>query len=103
MFLPGGAGLRVDLDAGQLGGVEHDPAVGQAVPGVAVAATADGQLQPAIAGQVDDPGDLGGVGRADDGRRTLVEPAVEDRPGLVIAGVPGGDDPAVEAVAQPGV
>ena len=69
--------------------------------GVAVAAAAHGQLVPAVAGQVDHLGDLGGVGRADDGRRAALEPAVEDRPGLVVAGIVGGDDAAVDGGPQP--
>jgi hypothetical protein len=98
---PGGAGLGIDLDGGQLREVEHDPALGEAVAGGAVAAGPHGQLVPAVAGQVDHLGDLGGVGRADDGCRAALESAVEDRPGLVVGGVVGGDDAAVDGGPQP--
>jgi hypothetical protein len=98
---PGGAALRVEVQRGHLGQVEHDPALGHAVAGQAVAAAADGQLQPGVGGQGHDLGDLGRVGRPDDGRRPPVVLAVEDLAGLVVAGVVGGGDPPVEGVAQP--
>src|SRR5918993_1477676 len=64
-------------------------------------ATPQGQPVPAVAGQLDHLGARGGVGRADDGRRAALESAVEDRPGLVVAGVVGGDDAAVDGGPQP--
>jgi hypothetical protein len=71
------------------------------VAGGAVTAGPHGQLVPAVAGQVDHLGDLGGVGRADDGRRAALESAVEDRPGLVVGGVVWDDDAAVDGGPQP--
>ena len=73
----------------------HDAVAGDAVP-----AAADGQLQPGLGGERDHLGDVGGVGGPDDGRRPAVEPAVEQRSGLVVAGVVGGDHPAVDGRAQ---
>ena len=46
---PGGALLGVDLQGVHVGQIQHDPAVGGAVPGEAVAAAANGQLQPSRA------------------------------------------------------
>jgi len=97
---PGGACRDVDVQGPHVAEVEHDAAVADAVAGVAVAAAADGQLQPRLAGQRDHPRDVGGVGDPDDDRRAAVEAAVEDRAGLVVAGVVGGDHPTVEGSAQ---
>jgi hypothetical protein len=66
----------------------------------AVAAAANGQLQPGLAGQVDDLGDAGRPGGPDDDGRPLVVAAEEDRPGPVVAVVPGVDDLTGEAAAQ---
>src|SRR5829696_3556145 len=99
---PGGAALAVDLQGGHGRQVEDDPAVAGAVAGQAVAAAADGQLQPAVAGQADHPGDLGRGGGPDHRRRPAVPLAVEDLAGLVVAGVVGAGDAAVEAVAELG-
>jgi hypothetical protein len=46
---PGGALLRVDLQGVHVGQVQHDAAIGGAVPGEAVAAAADGEFQPGLA------------------------------------------------------
>jgi hypothetical protein len=98
---PGGPLRGVDLQRFHSGQVEDDAAVGGAVAGVAVPAAADGQLEPVVAGHGDDPADLGGVGGADDRRRSeLLEPAVEQGPGLVVARIVGRDHGAAEAVAQ---
>ena len=99
---PGGAAFGVEVQGIHGRQVEHDPALGGAVAGVAVAAAADGQLQPALGGQGHHPGDLGGVGRPGDGRRAAVQAAVEQRPRLVVAGVAGDDHLAVDGGPQPG-
>jgi len=94
---PSGPLGGVDVQRPQLGEVEDDAAVGGAVAADAVAAAADGQLQPGLAGQGHDPGDLGGVGGPDDDRRVEVESAVEHGAGLVVVGVAGCDHPAGKA------
>jgi hypothetical protein len=63
---PGGPLPQVDLQPLEVGQVQDDAAIGGAVAGAAVPAAADRQLQPAVAGQADDPGDLGGIGWSDD-------------------------------------
>jgi hypothetical protein len=97
---PGGAPLGVEVEGGHGGQVQHDPAVGGAVAGEAVAAAADRQLQPAVAGQGDDLGDVAGGGGSHDGGGVLVEAAVEQLAGLVVGGVVGGDHLPVEDLAQ---
>jgi hypothetical protein len=98
---PGGARLGVDLQRAQAPKVEHDPPVGGAVPGRAVAAAADRQLLPALVRQGDDRGDVVRAGGLDDQRRVAVKAAVEDLAGLVVAGVVGSDHPPVHLLAQP--
>ena len=92
----------VDLEAAQGREVEHDPALGGAVAGGAVAAAADGQLGPGLARERDDAGDVGGVGGADDHGRAAVDRAHEDAPRVVVVGVVGRDDPAVDVVGEAG-
>jgi hypothetical protein len=58
---PGGAAIGVDRERLHIGQVENDPAVGDAVPGDAVAAAADGQLQPGLARKRDDARDVSRV------------------------------------------
>ena len=48
---PGGASFGIDLERAHVREVEHDAPIGDAVAGQAVAAAADGQLQPGFAGQ----------------------------------------------------
>ena len=84
---PGGAAFGIDLQRPHVREVEHDPPVGDAVTGDAVAAAADGQLQPGLARQRDDASDVGRVRGPDDDRRPAVDPAVEDGAGLVVLGV----------------
>ena len=87
---PGGPLLRVDLQSLHAGKVEDDAAVGAAVAGGAVPAAAHRQLEAAVAGEGDDPGDLGGVGGADDhGRVEPLEPAVGSVPASSKPGSPG--------------
>ena len=97
---PGGAPLGVDLQRLHVREVEHDPAIGDAVTGDAVAAAADGELQPGLARERDDARDIGRVRGPDDDRRPAVDPAVEDGARLVVAGVVGRDHPAVEVGAE---
>jgi hypothetical protein len=95
--LPGGeprlgpGGVVVDVDVQGVHGrqVQHDPPFADAVPGAAVAAAADGELQHALAGQRDDAGDVAGVGGLDDDDRVAVDAADEHGAGLVVVGIPG--------------
>jgi hypothetical protein len=66
-----------------------------------VSAAADRQLLPAVVRQGDDRGDVVRAGGLDDQRRVVVEAAVEDLAGLVVAEVVGGDHPSVHLLAQP--
>ncbi len=84
---PGGALLGVDLEAAEVGEVEHDAALGDAVAGGAVAAAADGQLGAGPAGEPDDVGDVVRVGGAGDDGRPAVDAGHEDGARLVVAGV----------------
>jgi hypothetical protein len=97
---PRGASLGVDVQRPHGGEVEHDPAVGGAVPGEAVAAAADCELEAGVARERDDARHVGGVCCADDGRRPAVEPAKEDGACLVVPGVIGRDHPTVEVGAE---
>ena len=54
---------RVDLERLQVAQVDDEAAVGGAVAGAAVAAAADRELEPVVAGEGDDESDVGGVGR----------------------------------------
>ena len=58
---PGEAALGVDVEALHGAEVEDDPALDGAVAGQAVAAAADGELEPGVAGEDDRPGDVGGA------------------------------------------
>ena len=57
------------------------------MPGRAVAAAADRQLQPRVAGQRDDPDDVSRVGGLDDHLGVAVEATVEGRARLVVGGI----------------
>ena len=89
---PCGPALHVDLERLHVPEVEHDPAVGRAVPGVAVAAAADGELRSALASERDDSRDIVGIRDPHDRRRALVRPAVEGRSRRVVRGVVRTDD-----------
>ena len=72
---------RVDLELVERGEVEHDPAVGDAVAGHAVAAAADGELGAGLTRQRDDACDVRRVGGAHDHRRPAVDRRGRRRPG----------------------
>ena len=63
---PRGPPLGVDLDRTQVGEVDDDPAVGDALADHAVAAAADGELEPGLARERDHAGDVHLVGDPDD-------------------------------------
>jgi hypothetical protein len=80
--------------------VQHDPPFADAVASGAVAAAADRELQPGLAGQQDDAGDVAGVGGLDDDGGVAVDAADEHGAGLVVVGIPRRDHPTLEGVAQ---
>jgi hypothetical protein len=67
------------------------------VSGAAVAAAAHRQLEPAITRERDDPGNVAGAGDPEDRRRPAVDPAMEDGPGFVVAGIARRDHPTLKA------
>ena len=102
--LPGGeAGLRprgplgrVDVQPAHGPEVEHEPAVGDAVARVAVAAAPDRQLQVVLAGERDGHRDVGGAGGTDDERGAAIERRVLQAPGRLVLGAGRGDHGPVE-------
>ncbi len=99
---PGGAPLGVDLEPLHVGQVDHDPALGRAVAGHAVAAASHGELQPVLAGVRDRSCDVVGVRDLDDRGRPAVDVAVEDGARLVVVGMAGLDHAALELVGESG-
>jgi hypothetical protein len=97
---PSGAPFGVDVQRLHGRQVQHDPAVGGAVPGEAVTAAADRQWQPRLACQLHDVCDLPCVRDSNDDRWPVVEAAVEDGAGLVVAGVVGPEHSTIERSAQ---
>jgi hypothetical protein len=98
-FGPRGTPPDVDLEPLHLREVEHDAPFRGAVPGGAVAAAADGELQPALSRERDDARDVGSVLGPDDGRRSAVDAAVEDLARLVVAYVLRRDHPPAQSGA----
>ena len=84
---PGGPRRLVDLEAVEVADVEHDAAVGRAVRRAAVAAGADREVQPVLAGERDDLPDIVDVGNADDQCRSRVDAAEHDAPLRVVVGI----------------
>jgi hypothetical protein len=97
---PRGVPLDVDVETFHVGEVEHDPAVGHAVAGDAVAAAADGEFEPALASERHDSGDVVRVRDADDGGGTAIEAAVEDGARLLILRILGRDHPSLHDSAK---
>jgi hypothetical protein len=92
---PGGAGLHahaagsgVDLDGFVRREIDHHAARAQRGAGDVVAAAADRQRQPTIAGEGDAGGDVGGAARPDHERRPALDHAVPDVAGLGVRGLP---------------
>ena len=77
---PGGPRRLVDLEAVEVADVEDDAALGRAVRRAAVAAGADREVEPVLAGERDDLPDVVGVGDPHDQRRAGVDAAEHDRP-----------------------
>ena len=99
-FRPCGARGDVDLERLHRAQIEHDAPVGRAVAGTTVTAAANRELDAILAREGDDLTDTTGVDRLHDGPRPPVEPAHEERAGLIVAGVIGRDHPALHDRAQ---
>jgi hypothetical protein len=97
---PRGATLDVDVERLHVTQVEHDPDVGGAVAGAAVAAAAHGELRAGLARQRDDRRDVGCVRDAHDHGRSGIELAGHDRARGVVFGVARRDDAAPDGGSQ---
>jgi hypothetical protein len=84
----------VDVDALHQGEVDHQPAVGDGLAGDVVTSAADRDLEPLLPAEVDRVGHVGRVQTACDHGGPLVDQAVVDAPGLVVAGVTWSEDQA---------
>lgn len=76
---PGNAPDRIELECPQQREVEHDSALADAVAGGALAPAAHGDLEPALARERDDVGDLVRVDRPHDHLRLAVDRREEPR------------------------
>src|SRR5439155_329378 len=83
---------RVDVDALHKGEVDHQPPVGYGFAGDVVAAAADRDLESLPPAEVDRVHDIRRVETSRDDRWTLVDQAVVDSPGLVVAGIARSQD-----------
>ena len=97
---PGGPSVDVDVELLHGPQIEHDPALGHAVTGIAVAAAPHRELQPRLAGEPQDARDVLRVGRPDDDRRPPVDVADEDGARPVVRGVARGDHLAVNRAPE---
>ena len=87
--------LRVDLDRAHVPQVDDEGIVRHAVPGDAVAAAADSDRQPGGTRRADCGDHVGSRPALHDDRRAAIDHAVERQPRLVVAVVPGAQDPGV--------
>ncbi len=92
--------LDVDVQLAHVAQVDHDSAVADPVAGVRVTATAHGERQAGLAGELDRPLDIGCIGDPHDERRMAVDAADEDSPRRVVAGVARTDHLARQFGAQ---
>jgi hypothetical protein len=93
---------RIDADGAHAGEVDDDAVVAGRMAGDVVAAAADGDLKPLVAGEANRRGDVGHALDASDHGRAAVDRAVPDAAGGLVAGIAGGDDLAGERSAQLG-
>jgi len=87
---------EVDLDALERAQVDHDAVVAYGVAGPGVAAGAHGDRKVVSASVAQHGGDVAGVGRLRDHRRTAVDRAVEHGASGVVVGIVRGEDTAGE-------
>ncbi len=97
---PGGPPVHVDLERLHVAQIEHDAVVDHGVSRAAVAAAADREREPGLAGEVDDMGDIVGVGWPDDDHWPAIDATRDDGPGLVVLGVVRRDHPAADGGTQ---
>ena len=92
-----GAGLRIDFDLFERREVDHDAVVTRPQSGAVMATAADGHEQVVITGEADGLGDIVSARAPRNQRRPLVDHRVVDLACLVVVGVFGPDQPALEA------
>jgi hypothetical protein len=86
----------IDVDRLQQAQVDDHAVVAGAQPGAVVATAADGQRQAAVAREADGLRDVLSRGAARDHRRPLVDHRIVDAARLVVVGVVGSDQAALE-------
>ncbi len=91
---PGRAALDVDLDRVHGSHVDDDAVVDHAVTGTTMSAAPNGQREPGLTRQCDDPRDVAGIGDLDDERRTSIDVPEGDGACGIEVGVVGRDDPS---------
>jgi hypothetical protein len=99
---PRGLRLRVDVEGLHRAQIEHDPAIGRAVTRGAVPAAAHRELQPGLAGRLDDPPHVLDVLRLHDHRGPAVDVPGHHLACRVVALVIRADDAAVDLLTQAG-
>jgi len=99
---PGRLVLGVDADFVKAGHIDDQTVIDDAVAGDAVAAGADGKGKAVAAGESDTAADIGGVDDTDDDGGLAVDCEVLDGAGIVVVGVTGEDDLALDAEAEGG-
>jgi hypothetical protein len=97
----GDARVGVDLEAVEPCEVEHEAAFGRAVPGHAVPAAADGELEAGLARELDDGRDRCVVDRAHDRRGSPVHRRQEDAARSLVGRVVRADHLSGEFQAKP--
>ena len=98
---PGDPLVRVYLERLHPREVEHDPAVADAVPGGAVSAAPNRELEPLVLREPDDGRDLVRVPRPEDRCGSAIDLRQEDLPRALVVGVVRRDGLACELGAQP--
>jgi len=94
--------LGVHVPRAHRGQVQHQAALARGVPGDVVAASADGDLEPVLAGERDRRHHLGRARGPRDERGTAVDHRVPDGACLVVALVPGREHLSADALAKRG-
>jgi hypothetical protein len=97
---PCSAAFDIDVQRLHSGEIEYDSAFCGAVPGIAVAAAAYGELHSGLTRQRYDAGDVVRIRNPGDDRRPAVVPAVEYGARLIIFGILRVDHPALDPGAE---
>ena len=90
----------IDMDAAHRREIDHQAAVGRREPRDVVAAAAHRDLDAGVAAEVDGVANVGGVRATRDEPGALVDQAVVDAPGVVVAGCVGSEELAAERRRQ---